>query len=81
MSLKAVGLDRENSLADLQGIGGALACRQFLLHVRKTYCSRIRVNVCAGCRCFGYVLLLPLVIYGMRYTLPVVTLALYQLRK
>jgi hypothetical protein len=81
MSLKAVGLDRESFLADLQGIGGALACRQFLLHVRKTYYSRIRVNVCAGCRGFGYVLLLPLVIYGMRYTLPVVTLALYQLRK
>ena len=35
MSLKAVGLDRESSLADLQGIGGALACRPFLLHVRK----------------------------------------------
>ena len=54
MSLKAVGLDRESSLADLQGIGGALAYRPFLLHVRKTYHSRIRVNVCARCRGFGH---------------------------
>ena len=73
MSSKAVGLNRESSLADLQGIGGALACRQFLLRVRKTYHSQIRVNVCARCRGFGDALLLPLVIYGMRYTLPVVT--------
>lgn len=62
MSLKAVGLDRESSLPDLQGIGGALTYRQFLLRVRKTYHSRIRVSVCAGCRGFGNALMLPLVI-------------------
>lgn len=73
MSLKAVGLDRESSLADLQGIGGSLACRPFLLHVRKTYHSRIRVHVCDGCRGFGDIYLLPLVIYSVCYSLPVVT--------